>query len=168
MGNSWQWTVGSGQLVVLCGTLLVLLLAVPSVAFAQSVTADDVNVVAEGLFCPVCESEPLDTCQTQACEDWREEIRAQLEDGATKDQIHQDFRARYGDRVLAQPPADGFNLVLWLGLPIAVILGGVAFGRYLRAIRQIKHVPQAEGKVSAEASDDDYIRRIEDEIANNS
>lgn len=153
---------------------LLALLLTTSIAFAQDgVTDDEVNEVAHGLYCPVCESEPLDTCPTQACIDWREEIRAQLAEGQTKEQIYASFRARYGDRVLAQPPVDGVNLILWFTIPVALIVGGYLFMRYLQGIRQPVVARQASGgkPVSAETapspqSSDDYIKRIEEELRN--
>jgi len=35
-------------------------------------SADEVNSIAENMFCPVCENIPLDVCGTEACEMWRE------------------------------------------------------------------------------------------------
>ena len=163
-------------------TLFILLLfATVSAAFAQDIVTDDeVNEVAHGLYCPVCESEPLDTCPTQACIDWREEIRAQLAEGQTKEQIYATFRARYGDRVLAEPPVDGVNLILWFTIPIALIVGGYLFMQYLQRIRQpmvmqqgTRHTasieaPSAEIASSPQSKDqsDKYVRRIENELRN--
>ena len=59
--------------------VLVFAVAVTGVAKAQEqgegVTDDDVNQVARELYCPICENTPLDVCETQACEDWRQLIR---------------------------------------------------------------------------------------------
>ena len=77
-------------------------------------TDDDVNAVAKQLFCPVCENIPLDTCGTAACEQWRGIIREKLSEGWTEDQIKNYFVEQYGDRVLAEPPAQGFNWVVYL------------------------------------------------------
>ena len=44
-------------------------------------TDDDVNKIAKQLYCPVCESTPLDVCPTEACRQWREVIRTMLADG---------------------------------------------------------------------------------------
>jgi cytochrome c-type biogenesis protein CcmH len=62
-----------------------------------------VNEIASKLYCPVCENIPLDACGTAACNDWRYEIRLQLEDGMTEQQIIDDFVARFGDRVVGTP-----------------------------------------------------------------
>src|SRR3989337_3148061 len=44
-------------------------------------TDDEVNAVAKKLYCPVCPNTPLDVCETQACKDWRAQIRDQLAAG---------------------------------------------------------------------------------------
>ncbi len=152
--------------------LLFLLFAFAPVAHAQRVVTDDeVNELSKGLYCPVCESEPLDSCGTQACIDWRAEIRVQLSEGRTKQEIYDDFVARYGERVLAQPSAQGLNLMLWLGAPLSVLVGGYLFLSYMRRIRTDAPTPvegppstiPAAEPASAETIDD-YLKRIEDEL----
>ena len=96
--------------------LFLLTLLQAGAAFAQDggarpVTDDELNVVARQLYCPVCENIPLDTCPTQACAEWRELIREQLASGMGEAEIKQYFVNRFGDRVLAAPPARGLN---WL------------------------------------------------------
>ena len=45
------------------------------------ISDNEVNAVAEKLYCPVCENIPLDDCQTVTCLEWKEEIRIQLAQG---------------------------------------------------------------------------------------
>lgn len=140
--------------------ILLCLLAINTAVSAQEVvTADEVNAIAKGLYCPVCESEPLDTCATQACIDWREEIRVLLEEGATEDEVYAYFQNRYGDRVLSRPPLRGSSLVLWVGLPLVLVGAGFGFFRYLRQIEVEKSV------VAHPVEDNAYIRQVERELA---
>ncbi len=67
------------------------------------ITDDNVNDVAEQLYCPVCENIPLDDCGTAACNDWREEIRLQLAQGMGEEAIIDDFIRRFGQRVVGTP-----------------------------------------------------------------
>jgi cytochrome c-type biogenesis protein CcmH len=90
--------------------LLVICALVALPAFAQEnttpirvVSDDEVNAIAQKLYCPVCENITLDTCGTAACADWRYEIRLQLEAGMTEQQIVEDFVRRFGDRVVGTP-----------------------------------------------------------------
>ena len=92
----------------------ILLFAVPALAQDTAVTDDDVNAVAKDLFCPVCESTPLDVCPTQACADWRELIREQLAEGRTPPAVQAYFARQYGAGLLANPPHRGLTLILGL------------------------------------------------------
>ncbi len=99
----------------------------------RSVTDDEVNAIAEGLYCPVCENIPLDTCGTAACADWRNEIRLMLEAGYSEAQIVADFVRRFGDRVVGVPqdPALAALSLVTPWVIIALSLG-VAFSIFLR------------------------------------
>jgi cytochrome c-type biogenesis protein CcmH len=158
---------------------LVLAFAFVSTASAQTreVSDDEVNEVAKDLFCPVCESTPLDVCPTQACADWRELIRTQLAEGSSKEDVHEYFARQYGDGVLADPPKRGFNLVLWIFPIVAVLLGGALFARYLLRLRHEHDVTMESSKAEAAPRESiayqpinpadanpDYIVRIEDEL----
>ena len=86
-------------------------------------TDDDVLSIAKKLYCPVCPNTPLDVCETQACQDWRAQIRDQLSAGWTEDQIINYFVNQYGERVLAEPQRSGFTSLVWLLPVLAVLLG---------------------------------------------
>ena len=88
-----------------------------------TVTDDQVNAIAEKLYCPVCENITLDTCGTAACADWRYEIRLQLEQGKSEQEIIDDFVSRFGDRVVGTPQ-DAALRALSLVTPW-VIIGGL-------------------------------------------
>lgn len=155
--------------------LLFFLLSLTSPTFAQdSVTDDEVNDVAKGLYCPVCESTPLDACPTQACIDWRELIREQLESGMSKEEIYTYFSVQYGDGVLAEPPRSGFGLALWVAPLIAIALGGVVFVKLMRQMKttESKPLPRSEGVKTAvtkatpvsQSEMDSYLAQIEAEL----
>jgi cytochrome c-type biogenesis protein CcmH len=118
--------------------LLVFVLALlPAAVYAQDdISDDEVNEVAKDLYCPVCESTPLDVCPTQACADWRELIRTKLAAGETQQDVLDYFARQYGDGVLANPPRRGVSLiVLWVLPVLLVLLGGLLFFRLLRSMR---------------------------------
>ena len=157
--------------------VLLLLILTAGIVSTQTreVSDDEVNEVAKDLFCPVCESTPLDVCPTQACADWRELIRTQLSEGQTREDIHEYFARQYGDGVLADPPARGFNLILWLFPILAVILGGGLFIRYIARLRfQAQITPEtAVAQQAAQAAyhpinpadaKPEYVARIEEEL----
>ena len=158
--------------------LLVLLssLAVFTIAFAQepapkTPTDDEVNAIARQMYCPVCESTPLDVCPTQACAEWRELIREKLAAGWTEDQIKDYFVLQYGDRVLASPPARGLNWLVYIIPVIAFAAGVYILVRAIRAYRQpalsaeLSAADQPESASLVNAADkDQYIDRLEEEL----
>ena len=133
-------------------SLIGLLLSVAlltNVAYAQDTVSDDeVNAIAKQLYCPVCENTPLDVCPTQACKDWRELIRQQLSEGRTEGQIVDYFAAKFGTQVLAQPPASGFTMLVWV-LPIAGLVGGSIF--LWRLLRRWQNAPLAVEPMAVES-----------------
>jgi cytochrome c-type biogenesis protein CcmH len=143
-----------------------------NIAFAQNptpvpanfVSDDQVNAIAKEMYCPVCESTPLDVCPTQACAEWRELIRQMLAEGQSEAQIKQYFVDRFGPQVLATPPAQGINLLVYV-IPPVIILAGVlllygAFRSWRRAAPQVRMAaPRAPNPL-----DDEYVQRLEEEL----
>lgn len=154
---------------------LLLATALANTAAAQNgegrpVTDDEVNEIAGELYCPVCESTPLDVCPTQACADWREIIRTKLAQGETEEQIKAYFVEQYGPRALAEPPQEGFTLAVWIIPIVVVIVGGFFFTRYVRGIQTAGSTPTTAAQkpsgpaTEAKPASDDYSARIEAEL----
>ncbi|MBL8097385.1 MAG: cytochrome c-type biogenesis protein CcmH [Anaerolineales bacterium] len=116
-------------------TALIFLGLALSVVAQEGPSDDDVNRVARQMVCPVCEGIPLDVCTTEACSQWRAEIRAQLAAGHSDEEIKAEFVRQYGERVLALPLAAGFTLGVWVLPPLALVLGGLGLWAYLRRPR---------------------------------
>jgi cytochrome c-type biogenesis protein CcmH len=139
--------------------------------YAQQPTPSDdqVNAIARQLYCPVCENIPLDVCPTTACALWREQIRQELADGWTEQQIKDYFVQQYGDRVLGTPPARGINLLVYLVPPIALVAGiFVLYRAYHSWKRPIQgtdaSLPGERAPGTPDAVQDEYIRRMEEEL----
>jgi len=153
---------------------LLLLLALvwsASPVYAQDptrqVTDDEVNRVARELYCPICENTPLDVCETQACQDWRDEIRVKLATGQGEQQIIDYFADIYGPRARATPTTKGFSKWVWI-VPIAGTIVFVAFFVHvlLRWRSRAAGVTEApiESPLPEPNESDDYITRLEQEI----
>jgi cytochrome c-type biogenesis protein CcmH len=141
-------------------------LAVATVSAQGSTPTDDeVNAIAKQLFCPVCENTPLDVCPTQACKEWREEIRNMLADGKSEAEIKQHFVDYYGARVLAEPPRTGFNWLVYVVPPIVIVAGIFVLFRALRAWSQTSQtVADTDEGDAFPPPDDEYIARMEEEL----
>jgi cytochrome c-type biogenesis protein CcmH len=153
-------------MLLLLGTLFLAFLlglpwpARPARAQGGAPTDDDVNRVARQLYCPVCESTPLDVCPTKACADWRALIREKLAAGESDQQIIQYFVDTYGDRVLVQPPATGFNWLIYIVPPLVLLGGALAAWRLLGGLVRAP----AAAEAAAGAPQDEYAARLEREV----
>ncbi len=147
--------------MVCTGVLASLLLAGVGTVQAQDEqpTDDQVNTVAKGLYCPVCENVPLDVCPTPACKQWRDTIRDQLAEGWTKGQIEQFFVDQYGDRVLGTPPATGLNWLVYLLPPLVFVAGAVILAGVFRGWRK-----PLVSTIESASPDDPYLDRVEEEL----
>lgn len=136
-------------------------------AFAQETlpSDDEVNAIAKEIYCPVCENTPLDVCPTQVCSQWRELIREQLAMGWSDSQIRQYFVNQYGDRVLATPPARGFNWLVYILPPLAILAGVFVLVRTIRNWKKPLPDMDVETAVTIEEGDE-YVARLEQELRN--
>jgi cytochrome c-type biogenesis protein CcmH len=134
---------------------------------AGSISADEVNAVARQLYCPVCENIPLDVCGTAACAQWRDEIRIQLEEGRTPQQVIDDFVLRFGERVVGTPQDPllrALSLVTpWLVAAVAVLVAVVLLSRWTKG-RRPERVAAAPAGPQAPIPQDDYRARLETDL----
>jgi cytochrome c-type biogenesis protein CcmH len=126
-------------------------------------TDDDVNRVAKQLYCPVCESTPLDVCPTEACRQWRDLIRTMLADGKSAAEIKQYFVTQYGDRVLAEPPN---RLAAYLVPAVAILLGALLLARGFQMWMKPSAAANTgpENAESENPSADPYVAKLEEEL----
>ena len=149
-------------LIALVASLLVVKVVYAQGGTPYTPTDDDVLRVAKNLYCPVCPNTPLDVCETKACEDWRAQIRDQLSQGWTDQQIIDYFVAQFGERVLAEPQRKGFTSLVWF-LPLIVVLVGLGVVyEILKNWRKQKPAPVTVAPTPA--IPDELLRKIEREI----
>lgn len=149
--------------------LIVLLLLFPINGFAKEAVpvAEDPEIekrmlaLTMDLRCLVCQNEPISDSRAEFSNDIRREIRAQIKENKTDEEIIQFLVDRYGDFILYNPPIKPTTLFLWFG-PAALFLiaiGALVF--YLKRRRtQIEEVvlsqeqvEQAEALLSEEKKD---------------
>lgn len=155
------WIVAAFTVCLLIAGLSALPLAAQTEP-VRTVTDDEVNEIASRLFCPVCENIPLDTCGTAACDDWRYEIRLQLESGMTEAQIVEDFVRRFGDRVVGTP-MDPTLRALSLYTPWIVIAVALVAGAFVLTRRRPGNLAKP---LASQTPTDQYQSLFEQDIAN--
>jgi cytochrome c-type biogenesis protein CcmH len=144
-------------------TLFVLAIALSTHAVSAqgpSPTDDEVNRIAKQLYCPVCESTPLDACPTEACRQWRDLIRTMLAEGKSEAEIKQYFVDHYGVRVLAEPPN---RLATYLIPAIAILLGAFLLFRGFQMWMKPSKA-RASVETAQTSAPDPYIARLEEEL----
>lgn len=127
----------------------------------QGGTRDDqVNAIAENLYCPVCANVPLDVCPTAACVQWRQVIADKLDAGWSDQEIYDYFIDQYGDRVIATPPARGLNWLVYVVPPAALLVGIGLLARVLSSAKKQTRISDAPSNPGHK----DYEKRIEAEL----
>ncbi len=151
------------------GGFLVCLLLLATSASAQDTSDTEllnrVYDLARQLYCPVCPNETLDACRTQACAEWREEIRQQMVAGQSDEQIIANFIARYGERVIGSPQDPTLRalslITPWALAVIAVAVGGYTLWRWrLRGASETL----APAPAAPASGDDEYRARLERDL----
>jgi cytochrome c-type biogenesis protein CcmH len=165
MNKSKLFQITNYGLLLAALTAFIFALSPHAIAFAQGPTPtdDEVNRIAKQLYCPVCESTPLDVCPTEACRQWRELIRTMLAEGRSEAEIKQYFVEHYGARVLAEPPN---RIATYLVPAVAILLGAFmllrGFQMWLKP--SITGTDAAEAPRKAKPAQDPYIARLEEEL----
>ena len=144
--------------VFLATLLAFALTAGPALAATSTVSFTKVQL---DFMCTACH-EPLNVARSPEAYDENTELRRLIRAGNTEPQIKREMVAQYGEGVLADPPAHGFNLLLFI-IPGAVILGGLLMLAYTipRWRRRSEHPGAEANTATADApqiSDEDAER----------
>lgn len=126
----------------------------------RNVTTEAVQRVASQLMAPCCWSGTADAHTSQIAYDMRTQIREALAQGQSEQEILQAYVATYGERILAKPTKEGFNLLAWVLPFFALLAGGYLLWRFLH-----RHVEPARAPVAtAMNANDPYMQRLEKEL----
>jgi cytochrome c-type biogenesis protein CcmH len=151
--------------------LIIAVLLAAVLAFISMVTAsaqepapsdDEVNRIAKKLYCPVCENVPLDVCPTEACRQWREQIREMLIEGRTEEQIIDYFAVTYGERAAGDPRN---KLEAYLIPVVFILAGAILLVSALRMWRKpLATAPDSPLDEVKPVPQDEYMARFEEEL----
>ena len=114
-----------------------------------------------GCVCGGCAHEPLTRCTCSTAQDMRAQLRAQIDQGKSHDDIIQALIGVYGGQQFLQAPVDkGFNRVAWLFPYLMAGAGLMAIG--FAATKWSRH--PAATTAPATSADPDLDDRINDEL----
>jgi cytochrome c-type biogenesis protein CcmH/NrfF len=114
-----------------------------------------------GCICGTCAHEPLSKCTCGYADRMRTELRTEIDQGKTRDEIITRFIALYGGQhFLSQPIDKGFNRLAWL-FPYLVGATGIVVMGFAAAKWTRRSADPAE---PAAPHDADLEERLDDEL----
>lgn len=117
-------------------------------------------------MCGGCQRESLALCQCGYADDYRNEVRAMMAEGLSREAIHTEWVRRFGPQALSVPPNQGGNRLLYLG-PLAAIIGMAAF--VITLLRRFRRRGDEKAAVEAAApvaagGRDEYDEKLDEEL----
>ena len=146
-----------------------ILWALPLILTSFGIQASDLEERAQQLdrqlIAPCCWTSTLNEHFSPESEEMKMEIRQRLAQGQNEAEILGYFEQKYGERVLSEPKATGFNLAVWFFPIVALTLGGFLLMYVLR-----KPAPKDEItntltlRSTSPESDEKYKKMIDQEL----
>ena len=143
------------RILVICFSVIFLL----SPGLLSDSIEKKVSDISKELMCPVCRGQTVAESNSALANDFREIIRKKLESGESKQEILNYFIDRYGESVLASPPAKGIRIIVWVAPLLAILLGFILLTKFIRS----KNVKSEDG-FQAEGEKDNYLNKVDKEI----
>jgi cytochrome c-type biogenesis protein CcmH/NrfF len=147
-------------LLVMLASLLAL--AAPPASAAQPQTT--LSAMEQQVMCVVCRT-PLSVANGPQADAERRQIRELIADGRSEQQIKDVLVAQYGERVLALPRDDGFNLAVYLVPIAAVALALALLALTLPRWRRDARARAAAPAVAAPALSAEDAQRLDEDLA---
>ena len=119
--------------------------------------------VLNDVMCVVCH-EPLAVSQSPEAFQERQYIRTLIAQGETKRQIEHNLVEQYGPAVLARPPANGVNLLVYIVPPVVLILGLGTLAIFLPRWRRRARQTDASQTSAAAPLDPADAQRLRDDL----
>ena len=130
-----------------------------------------VQALGKGLRCAVCQGLSITDSPSSMARAQLDKVRELVSAGKSDTEVVEYFVARYGEWVLLEPKAHGFNWLVWAG-PVVLVLGGL----WLVA-RQVRRAPAAPPAAAAggggtglappppaDETDDPYLAAVRREL----
>ena len=95
-------------------------IAIPVIAVTEEEITSNLNCPDQG----GCTMIVVD-CTCPSSLEIKDKVQTMLGQGLSQKQIYDKLSAEYGREILATPPKEGFDWIVWLALPAGVVVGGV-------------------------------------------
>jgi cytochrome c-type biogenesis protein CcmH len=90
------------------------------------------KAMSHELRCLVCQNQTLADSDAPLAEDLRKEIRTQMREGKSDQEVIDYLVARYGDFVRYRPPVNNSTALLWFGPFLLLLIGSFVLFRVLK------------------------------------
>jgi cytochrome c-type biogenesis protein CcmH len=111
-----------GTLAIILFVTLAATLAFAAPPLKDPALEEKAKKLEAQLIAPCCWVEPVATHISPAAEKIKKQIRVMLEQGMPEEEIMDAFVKEYGVQILANPPAKGFFLNLYVIPPLVIIV----------------------------------------------
>ena len=151
------------RLIALAAAVAVTLGAGATLAGTASAGAPSYSSALSQFMCTSCH-EPLELVNSPQAISEKNWMRHLLAEGLDMSRLKAAMVAQYGQEVLAQPPASGFNLTVYV-LPPALFLGGLALLAYTlpKWRERSRRAARLPGAAPLQGED---AKRLDDELEN--
>lgn len=136
----------------------IILIIFCSLLFGSVNQQELIKDIEKSLMAPCCWS---GTVNDHGHSELEQEIQSMVEAGQTKDQIMNHYVRLYGERILAVPVAQGFNIMAWLAPIIIAIIGITFLALYLKSSKSKSLVM---GRTTNRDEPIPYDKQIEKEL----
>ena len=143
---------------------ILIVLSAAACATETPTVEERAQSIDQRLMCPVCPAETIDQSQADVAIQMRELVREKLRAGESEDQIFNFFVDRYDKGVLAEPPAEGFNILVWVIPPVAFLLGLALIWLGFRQLTRSSHHFTPTSGTDWQADSESYLREIDEEF----
>lgn len=151
--------------------ILAILSILILVASTWAETSVSVESISAKLICP-CEEAPGKPCgmlvSACSCGDTavpiKNFIRASLDKGDSESKILKALVAQYGEKILAAPKKQGFNLLAWIMPFFAIGVGAILVSYLIRNWTQLRFLNQAPEPKFRQIDLSRYQEKVEEEL----
>jgi cytochrome c-type biogenesis protein CcmH len=124
----------------LLGVVFALVSVTQQTSPADSVLEARTAEVASQLRCPVCQGLSIQDSPSELSQQMRAVVKDQLRAGKSPDEVKAYFISKYGEWILLEPKAKGFNILVY-AMPVLLVVVGL--GVIFSAVRKWTRPPDS-------------------------
>ena len=116
--------------------LMVIVVGLTQGGTTAPTDAERVDALASSIKCPFCNGESLSESQSSVAAEYRVIIAQRVADGATDDEVIDEFVANFGDSYILDTSTSRWSLVLWIVPILAIVAGATVVAWMYRSGKQ--------------------------------